>query len=449
LGHLQNIADPQTGDLVQLQGRPLLRLFSTVALLLASQLSFLIYSYRSKSRKDFKGRYRIWAWAAAFWGAACLSFATGIHHPLARFAYGRWEVNCWRPEVSYWMAPFGVGLLAVYRLVARDLRQCRISRLAWGLTFGLALTAGALHLGAEMLVRPEWRSPVVAGVTTFWHLALVVALLIHARFVAHVTNEAGPKSFSIWSHAGRWITRQLMEFGAWVISRGQMLITALRRVRVTTAPSAGSEETVTGRSKSRAENSAKPKRTSTATRKASKSEVVTTTEPVVAAVVAVTAPVSKAGPEQQKGRRWWSLRGWQRSNTTEPSDSPASNQKQRSVKSVSSNPPAARDDVTTNEAHLPAKKPVAPVKSSGNLTKRTVNSSGESIRVDEAVAKTSRVPAPHLTHASTAATVVSAPAHQRHDDDDERDDNGSSHASLSKKERKRLKQMQRESRRNR
>jgi hypothetical protein len=444
LGLMKDVPDAQVRELVQLQGGPLLRFFSTVALLLASQLSFLIYYYRSRSRKDFMGRYRIWVWAGTFWGLACLFLATGIHHPIAKTLSLQWPLPYWRSEVSYWMAPFGVGLLAVYQMVACDVRQCRISRLAWGLAFVLALAAGGLHLGLEILLPMEYRVAVVAGVTTFWHLFLVITLLIHARFVAHVTNEAGPRSFSVWSLAGRWFGRHVMEFGEWVISLLPTLITAVRPAKVT-KPSNLPHVTVAAKSKGKkGEASKMPKQSAAEARKNLKADVAT---PELAPA---DHSIDNADFKQQVTRRWWNLRGWNRNSPAKTNESLGG--KKSATKITQGSAPPASDAVPAREINASSSKPTGQVKSSGSLGKKPAVSASGSMRIDQAAPKISRIPTPHLGRSLTEKAQP-AQNHQQFVEDDDGEgaqgDDASGQTRLSKKERKRLKQLQRESRQNR
>lgn len=201
------------GDLVSLQG-PLPRFFSTLALLATAQLSFLILWHRSRSRKDFMGRYRIWGWAGAFWGITCISVATDIHLPAARLACRLWPVNCWHPETMYWLAPLATGVLSLYRLLGREMRHSRASSVAWNVAFGLGVLAGAMQFGLGNGLPARWRIATAVGLTMLWHFSLALTFLLHARFVTHVTNEAAPKVPSLSYRVGLALFRLLSLLGS-------------------------------------------------------------------------------------------------------------------------------------------------------------------------------------------------------------------------------------------
>jgi len=175
--------------LFSLESRRITDYFSSLSLLLASQLSFVILWYRSQSRKDFSGRYRLWAWAGIFWGMCSFSVSTRIHQPLAEMLFEAWPTNCWRPHILYWLGPLAVGFLSVHRLLARETRQFRLSRFCWNATMALGLLTGSMYLGAEVFVAESVREFVIVAITTFWQALVAISLLIHARYVVHVSNE--------------------------------------------------------------------------------------------------------------------------------------------------------------------------------------------------------------------------------------------------------------------
>ncbi len=172
------------------------RFFSTVSLMLVSQLSFTIWWYRSRSRKDFGGRYRIWAWAGSFWAMACIANGVGLHEPLAQLTYEQWPIHSWRPELLYWFVPFSIGVLALHQLISLDMRHSRASRFLWNTALACGVGAAGLKLGLDLSLPASVRDLAVSGSACLWHFLLSFTLLFHARFVVHVTNEAAPRGTS-------------------------------------------------------------------------------------------------------------------------------------------------------------------------------------------------------------------------------------------------------------
>ncbi len=188
LNGIERLLSPAHGNAFQL--------FSVLSLMLASQLCFTIWWYRSRSRKDFSGRYRIWAWAGSFWAISCVSTGLNIHEPLAELAYEQWPIHSWRPELLYWFVPFSVCVLALHQLLSLDMRHSRSSRVFWNLTLLTGISVAGLKLGLDISVSEPVRELTVVSATSLWHFLIAYTLLFHARFVVHVTNEAAPRGDS-------------------------------------------------------------------------------------------------------------------------------------------------------------------------------------------------------------------------------------------------------------
>ncbi|WP_417847280.1 hypothetical protein [Thalassoglobus sp.] len=196
LNGIERLLSPAHGNAFQL--------FSVLSLMLASQLCFTIWWYRSRSRKDFSGRYRIWAWAGSFWALACVSTGLRLHEPLAQLAYERWPIHSWRPELLYWFVPFSVCVMALHQLLSVDMRHSRSSRVLWNFTLIIGLSVAGLNLGLDLSVSEPIRELAVAAATALWHFWIAFSLLFHARFVVHVTNEAAPRGVSRMKRAMYW-----------------------------------------------------------------------------------------------------------------------------------------------------------------------------------------------------------------------------------------------------
>ena len=169
------------------------RFLSVLSLMVTSQLSLIIFWYRSRSRKDFNGRYRIWGWAGAFWSVICLTTALQLHVPVSQLLYQKLPIHCWRPETIYWFVPYAIGALALHQLLAQDMRLSRLSRRLWGSVLVASVFVATLTLGLDRFFASASRDLVYSSSITGWQLLLMTTMLAHARFVVHVTNEAAPK----------------------------------------------------------------------------------------------------------------------------------------------------------------------------------------------------------------------------------------------------------------
>ncbi|WP_437191815.1 hypothetical protein [Planctomicrobium sp. SH527] len=205
-------------ELANLKSGASVRYFSVLQLLLTAQLSLLIYWYRSMSRKDFMGRYRIWGWAGLFWAAVCLATATNTNFSDIRSLLTRMHLDAWRPDVTCWLLPLSIGVVAIYRVLRREVRQSRPSLIAWEISFALGIFAASLHLGLDSLIPKPARLAVTTAAGTLWQVSLVISCLIHARFVVHISNESPPRHPSRGTMAIRWANRRINRVGERILA---------------------------------------------------------------------------------------------------------------------------------------------------------------------------------------------------------------------------------------
>lgn len=174
---------------------PLVPMFCGTTLFLAGQLSLLIWWARSRSRHDFSGRFRIWAWVGAIAIFAAFVTVTQLHHVWAAAISWKWPLDFWQHHTLLWLAPTAGCLSALFWQIKAEMRDCRLSH------FCLLLTIVAWTTSAVLMVGPgpiaEWsllRQTVSAAATAMaGHLLLMVSLLLHARHVIYITPEPPKK----------------------------------------------------------------------------------------------------------------------------------------------------------------------------------------------------------------------------------------------------------------
>ncbi len=165
------------------------RWMSACCLLAASQLSFLILWHRSLSRKDFWGRFRLWYWAGLVWLAFAVAEGLSLHLHAARWLEERYRLKVWNGTTVCWMlavCPVAIGLL---RLLRREMHLCRQSSLLLRGSAGVAGVSAAVTLAYPLLPQTTTTALFASVALTLWPLLLACSLLIHARFVIHVTND--------------------------------------------------------------------------------------------------------------------------------------------------------------------------------------------------------------------------------------------------------------------
>ena len=193
-------------DILGLQSGRLLRFWNSTALLTCSQLSFLILWRRSRSRKDFSGRYRVWFWVGAVCSIFCVATVTRLHERWSNAVAGESNLVWLEAETVCWMVPATTLLLSAIHLMRRDMPLRSASRQWVRASRFLAVTAG-LNLLVGSLVWPKaWVLPISEALCSLWPTVFASSLLIHARFVTYVTNEASRDSMQS-RQPSRWEAR--------------------------------------------------------------------------------------------------------------------------------------------------------------------------------------------------------------------------------------------------
>ena len=198
---------PLTKHLLQGSRPVLAAVVQTMFWFLCAQLAILISWYRAQCKLDFGGRYRVWAWAAAFCGLAALCSATNAHGFFGEIL-SQAEWLTWRSETVAWLLPTCVAAIPLTVLLDRDVRRGRTTvytlRTAWFL--GLA-TAG-LELFASDLHEQSWYPAVRSIVPLFFGATLFLGFWLHARVVAFVCPDPPecdePGAATQLLGAGRW-----------------------------------------------------------------------------------------------------------------------------------------------------------------------------------------------------------------------------------------------------
>ncbi len=188
VGDLAEQTDFGLKSILGIRSGRLANFFSTIMLLWAGQLALLIYWYRRKSRNDFHGRYRLWLWAGVTLQFFLAVVATKAHLPFGDYMQRMWPVNVPQYALLCWLIPVATISLAMFKLLGMEMRNSPCSQfLLWvaglsGVVAGMSLVAGSLL--------PERVSGLLqVGSATLAHLGLATALLFHARYVIHFSNE--------------------------------------------------------------------------------------------------------------------------------------------------------------------------------------------------------------------------------------------------------------------
>jgi hypothetical protein len=170
--------------------RPVLATYADILLwTFAAQMAGLIGWYRSHSTLDFRGRYRLWAWASLVFVAWGFCAGTDIHTAIGTLAGPRLRWPIWRAEMVVWLAPAMLAGISVYGCVQADLRRCRLSRSLIQLAVAVLMATGAgLLYRPEMTARAWYPGLLIAGQFTGMGL-LITGLWIHAWYVTYICAD--------------------------------------------------------------------------------------------------------------------------------------------------------------------------------------------------------------------------------------------------------------------
>lgn len=411
---LSNSLGAEFQEVVSLQNRRITTFFSTICLLTATQLSALIFWHRVRSKKDFSGRYRIWILSTLFWGLACWSVTTNFHLVVANWAQQRWPISFWPRGTLYWAGPVAVAFLALHRLIQLEMRGSRWSRFVWDPTWLLAVTTLWITLLPNVFADREWQGILQQAASTLWHLLTAIALLVHARYVVHVNNEAAPRQPSgiiRVFHAAHGTAEKLVR-SIPKIPRPKFLS---QRYSLTGESAARP----VGRDRTTGQSSAAPGR---ATPQASPKPVEKALEPAE----------RKATPAREAATETSSASLHARPATSGVVPVPTPSPPVAATAAQAAQPPQPRSSTPTEDRSI---RPAAGDRPA---------SEGNRVLGPLANANRVRVDAAHPQQAPATPPVTES--YSSPDEDDEEDDSSGEYAGLSRKERRRLKKQQRQQR---
>jgi len=174
------------------------RLMSYLSLIfwtVSGQLALLVGWHRSHSRLDFRGRYRVWPWAAAVMFASGLCVATDLHIGLGAIVNQLDFLPQGQPQFG-WLLPAMSLLLPIWLLMDRDVRRSLSSLILLRLTVVLFISSAAISVyGSEWIGREQL--PLIESACGLIGPALLMtSLWVQGWYVAYVTPD--PPVAGVW-----------------------------------------------------------------------------------------------------------------------------------------------------------------------------------------------------------------------------------------------------------
>ncbi|MBS0266986.1 MAG: hypothetical protein JSS02_33980 [Planctomycetes bacterium] len=182
-------AGPQFAELFAPASGPATKWFSGILVGLAAQLSLLIWWGRSRSTKDFDGRYWLWTQTAIAWFllSGCLALNGGQVAADVLKTIQPTIPTTWLPLA--WIVPALVAGLFVERGLRREMRGCRASRVLMIGAWLSYLATAAIDLGAAASISPRAQLQLQQIALLTGHAALFFSMWVHARHVFHVSPD--------------------------------------------------------------------------------------------------------------------------------------------------------------------------------------------------------------------------------------------------------------------
>jgi hypothetical protein len=157
--------------------------FSSFVMVVCSMTALLVYSIRRHKEDDYRGRYRIWIWAAMVWLFGSMAAAAPIHRLVAAaVAHGTGSQLVGNPAL-FSTAFYAMIISTVAVPVVVDLRQNRLALLTILAAGACYLTAAAIDLQLLLPLAGPLQTICLSAARMGSHLLLLTSLLVFARHV--------------------------------------------------------------------------------------------------------------------------------------------------------------------------------------------------------------------------------------------------------------------------
>src|SRR5262245_351735 len=178
---------PGFAGLFAFSAAPVSKWYSSLLLTSAGQLALFTWWARSRSEKDFDGRYWLWIRATLVWLTLGACVSTDAHRALGQTLRYIWPEISGKSAILGWFIPVWVVGVANMVPLAREMRGCRWSRSLLLLGAGLYLAAAGLHIALETLITPPVRQLLPDASVLAGHQCVYFSMWLHARHVLHCT----------------------------------------------------------------------------------------------------------------------------------------------------------------------------------------------------------------------------------------------------------------------
>jgi len=156
---------------------------ASMSLAVAAAMAVLVYTVRRHKRDDYRGYYRVWAWAAMVWMLLSLDMTSGLHGAVAAVMTSLSGTRLWGDGSAWWLVLYGFLIGGVGTRLAFDMRHCRGSLMALILSGGCFLVALTARFGGIATEDPLRQVMLRKGLQLAGSLLLLSSMALHARHV--------------------------------------------------------------------------------------------------------------------------------------------------------------------------------------------------------------------------------------------------------------------------
>lgn len=157
--------------------------FSSLLLLMATFYAVVNYTVRRYKVDDYRGRYRVWLWAAVCCFLMATDASASLHQGLQEALVSLSGTRIVGDGSVWWLAPAALLLGFVGTRLLIDVWPCRLASSALVLAAVAHLAALVPFFGLVRLPSDVAKVVLLNGLLLAGHLLLASSLVLHARFV--------------------------------------------------------------------------------------------------------------------------------------------------------------------------------------------------------------------------------------------------------------------------
>jgi hypothetical protein len=158
-------------------------------LAVAAMGAMTVFVVRRHRTDDYRGGYRIWAWAAAWMLAMSADSVAGLRDALVAMASQEFHWTGPLGGMLWWAMPCLLAAVTIGVRLVMDMRECRTSTVWLGFATTLWTVGEAVRLGAVWGMERVTTDLIAAGSSLAGQWCLFMAMSWHARHV--VLDAAG------------------------------------------------------------------------------------------------------------------------------------------------------------------------------------------------------------------------------------------------------------------